>query len=302
MARALRACSRRPWPLDSASLASSERIWRETLSSRSERACRIRITCCRVGTRLSLILALGSISLAIRTIASLDYQKGSVRSLGSGHLWILKQDLGNLNLSGHLVPELGNLEHLQYLELYKNNLQGVIPSELGNLESLISLDLYNNNISGTIPPSFGRLKSLVFLRLNNNQITGQIPRELVGISSLKVVDVSSNNLCGTVPSSGPFAHIPLKKKVCACNMYPLNGRVHVMSALENLLHPVCALFELVGGFALFELCFLSFALSELVVCISGLCLGWFTVCLLHFSLFAVGYALFELACCRFCSF
>ncbi|XP_020250042.1 LRR receptor kinase BAK1-like [Asparagus officinalis] len=123
---------------------------------------------------------------------------------------VTRLDLGNLNLSGHLVPELGNLEHLQYLELYKNNLQGVIPSELGNLESLISLDLYNNNISGTIPPSFGRLKSLVFLRLNNNQITGQIPRELVGISSLKVVDVSSNNLCGTVPSSGPFAHIPLK--------------------------------------------------------------------------------------------
>jgi hypothetical protein len=25
------------------------------------------------------------------------------------------RDLGNLNLSGHLVPELGKLEHLQYL-------------------------------------------------------------------------------------------------------------------------------------------------------------------------------------------
>lgn len=122
---------------------------------------------------------------------------------------VTRLDLGNSNLSGHLVPELGKLEHLQYLELYKNNIQGTIPAELGNLKSLVSLDLYNNNISGVIPPALGKLKSLVFLRLNDNQLTGQIPRELVRISSLKVVDVSNNNLCGTIPTSGPFEHIPL---------------------------------------------------------------------------------------------
>lgn len=122
---------------------------------------------------------------------------------------VTRVDLGNSNLSGHLVPELGKLEHLQYLELYKNNIQGTIPSELGNLKGLISLDLYNNNISGTIPPSLGKLKSLVFLRLNDNHLTGPVPRDLVGISSLKVVDVSNNDLCGTIPTSGPFEHIPL---------------------------------------------------------------------------------------------
>uniref|UniRef100_A0A453FRE2 Disease resistance R13L4/SHOC-2-like LRR domain-containing protein n=1 Tax=Aegilops tauschii subsp. strangulata TaxID=200361 RepID=A0A453FRE2_AEGTS len=119
------------------------------------------------------------------------------------------RDLGNLNLSGHLVPELGKLEHLQYLELYKNNIEGTIPSELGDLKNLISLDLYKNNVSGTIPPTLGKLKSLVFLRLNGNRLTGPIPRELAGISSLKVVDVSGNNLCGTIPTTGPFEHIPL---------------------------------------------------------------------------------------------
>nr|ACN94266.1 leucine-rich repeat protein [Coleus scutellarioides] len=122
---------------------------------------------------------------------------------------VTRVDLGNSNLSGHLVPELGKLEYLQYLELYKNNIQGGIPGELGNLKSLISLDLYNNNISGTIPPSLGNLKSLVFLRLNDNQLHGSIPRTLAGISTLKVIDVSNNDLCGTIPSSGPFEHIPL---------------------------------------------------------------------------------------------
>ncbi|CAN6975527.1 unnamed protein product [Brassica oleracea var. botrytis] len=123
---------------------------------------------------------------------------------------VTRVDLGNSNLSGYLAPELGKLEHLQYLELYKNNIQGTIPSELGNLKSLISLDLYNNNLTGKIPTSLGKLKSLVFLRLNDNQLTGPIPRELTKIPSLKVVDVSSNDLCGTIPTGGPFEHIPLQ--------------------------------------------------------------------------------------------
>ncbi|XP_051141923.1 leucine-rich repeat protein 1-like [Andrographis paniculata] len=122
---------------------------------------------------------------------------------------VTRLDLGNSNLSGHLVPELGKLEHLEYLELYRNNIQGSIPSELGKLKKLISLDLYNNNISGKIPPSLGNLKSLVFLRLNDNQLTGPIPRTLASVSSLKVVDVSNNNLCGPIPTTGSFEHVPL---------------------------------------------------------------------------------------------
>lgn len=122
---------------------------------------------------------------------------------------VTRVDLGNSNLSGHLVAELGKLEYLQYLELYRNNIQGTIPAELGNLKNLISLDLYNNNITGPIPSSLGKLKSIVFLRLNDNKLTGPIPKELAGVPSLKVVDVSNNNLCGTIPTTGPFEHIPL---------------------------------------------------------------------------------------------
>ncbi|KAH0468881.1 hypothetical protein IEQ34_002113 [Dendrobium chrysotoxum] len=122
---------------------------------------------------------------------------------------VTRVDLGNSNLSGHLVSDIAKLEHLQYLELYKNNIHGTIPAELGNLKSLISLDLYNNNISGTIPAQLGKLKSLVFLRLNDNKLNGRIPRELTAISSLKVLDVSNNDLCGTIPTIGPFERIPL---------------------------------------------------------------------------------------------
>ncbi|XP_074313681.1 leucine-rich repeat protein 1-like [Silene latifolia] len=121
---------------------------------------------------------------------------------------VIKLDLFRSNLSGHLIPDLGNLEHLQYLELYGNNIQGSIPPELGNLENLISLDLYKNNISGIIPPELGKLKSLLFLRLNDNHLSGPIPRELANLSNLKVLNVSNNNLSGIIPTTGPFVHIP----------------------------------------------------------------------------------------------
>ncbi|KAK6135406.1 hypothetical protein DH2020_030860 [Rehmannia glutinosa] len=76
-------------------------------------------------------------------------------------------DLGNANLSGQLVPQLGQLQNLQYLELYSNNISGRIPNELGNLTNLVSLDLYLNSLSGPIPDTLGRLQRLRFFFANN---------------------------------------------------------------------------------------------------------------------------------------
>jgi len=123
---------------------------------------------------------------------------------------VIRVDLGNARLSGSLVPELGVLQNLQYLELYKNSLTGHIPSELGKLKSLVSLDLYHNNFTGSIPRSLGNLSNLAFLRLNNNKLTGRIPRELTSITTLKAVDMSHNDLCGTIPVSGSFSHLQAK--------------------------------------------------------------------------------------------
>ncbi|KAJ4711471.1 Leucine-rich repeat receptor-like protein kinase family [Melia azedarach] len=118
---------------------------------------------------------------------------------------VTRLDLGNGKLSGNLVPELGKLERLQYLELYMNNLVGPIPKELGGLKSLISLDLYHNNLTGPIPPSLSKLSNLKFLRLNGNRLSGRIPRDLTKLGNLKILDVSNNDLCGTIPTSGSFS-------------------------------------------------------------------------------------------------
>ncbi|XP_028076286.1 BRASSINOSTEROID INSENSITIVE 1-associated receptor kinase 1-like isoform X2 [Camellia sinensis] len=113
-------------------------------------------------------------------------------------------DLGNANLSGQLVSQLGVLLNLQYLELYSNNISGRIPIELGNLRSLVSLDLYLNNLNGIIPDTLGRLQKLRFLRLNNNTLSGTLPMSLTTINSLQVLDLSNNHLTGVIPVNGSF--------------------------------------------------------------------------------------------------
>ncbi|XP_074564222.1 uncharacterized protein LOC141820757 [Curcuma longa] len=124
---------------------------------------------------------------------------------------VTRVDLVYSNLSGHLVPELGNIEFLQYLELYHNNIQGTIPAELGNLKNLISLDLYYNNISGAIPPTLGNLKRLLFLRLNNNHLTGHVPREILENPNLMVLNVSNNDLGRPIPTTSRFEQFSLNK-------------------------------------------------------------------------------------------
>ncbi|KAL0412699.1 UNVERIFIED_CONTAM: BRASSINOSTEROID INSENSITIVE 1-associated receptor kinase [Sesamum radiatum] len=117
---------------------------------------------------------------------------------------VTRVDLGNADLSGQLVPQLGQLQNLQYLELYSNNISGRIPNELGNLTNLVSLDLYLNRLSGPIPDTLGKLQRLRFLRLNNNTLSGQIPMSLTTITTLQVLDLSTNQLTGPIPVNGSF--------------------------------------------------------------------------------------------------
>ncbi|KAG5024817.1 hypothetical protein JHK82_020721 [Glycine max] len=118
---------------------------------------------------------------------------------------VIRVELGNANLSGKLVPALGQLPNLQYLELYSNNITGEIPVELGNLTNLVSLDLYMNKITGPIPDELANLNQLQSLRLNDNSLLGNIPVGLTTINSLQVLDLSNNNLTGDVPVNGSFS-------------------------------------------------------------------------------------------------
>ncbi|WOL12616.1 hypothetical protein Cni_G21383 [Canna indica] len=114
---------------------------------------------------------------------------------------VIRVDLGNASLSGYLIPDLGRLTDLQYLELYSNNISGSIPDSLGNLTKLVSLDLFSNHFNGPIPSSLGNINSLKYLRLNNNMLSGEIPREVLELiitGNLTEMNVSDNMLSGTI--------------------------------------------------------------------------------------------------------
>ncbi|KAL6890283.1 hypothetical protein ACP4OV_009046 [Aristida adscensionis] len=114
---------------------------------------------------------------------------------------VIRLDLGNAGISGPLLPGLGMMKNLQYLELYGNSLNGTIPEALGNLTKLISLDLWGNLLTGPIPTSLGFISTLRFLRLYENNLTGTIPSSLGNLTSLQKLELQKNALTGSIPAS-----------------------------------------------------------------------------------------------------
>ncbi|XP_042983921.1 BRASSINOSTEROID INSENSITIVE 1-associated receptor kinase 1-like isoform X3 [Carya illinoinensis] len=82
---------------------------------------------------------------------------------------VTRVDLGNANLSGQLVPQLGSLQNLQYLRLNNNSLIGQIPMSLTNVATLQVLDLSNNKLTGDIPIN-GSFSSFTPISFKNNQL------------------------------------------------------------------------------------------------------------------------------------
>lgn len=113
--------------------------------------------------------------------------------------YVINLNFENNHLSGTIPPELGNLNHLQWLYLSGNQLSGAIPSQLGNLTNLYELFLGGNQLSGAIPPEFGNLTNLNWLDLSRNQLSGAIPPELGNLTNLQSLYLYRNQISGAIP-------------------------------------------------------------------------------------------------------
>ena len=137
--------------------------------------------------------------------------------------------LGELQLTGELSPELGDLRSLRNLRVGTNLISGEIPPELGDLSNLTQLRLFRNLLSGEIQPKLGNLSSLEYLSLHGNRLSGPIPSELGGLSSLGLIGLSGNLLSGGIsPELGSLHN--LQGLYLGSN--DLSG--HVPSELRNL--------------------------------------------------------------------
>ena len=118
-------------------------------------------------------------------------------SIGAGGR-VVGLDLRDMNLTGRIPRELGELRHLYVLRLDGNRLTGPIPPELANLTGLTMLSLDGNRLTGPIPPGVANLPNVRQLWLADNRLTGSIPPRLAGFEVLSV-DVTGNGFRGQLP-------------------------------------------------------------------------------------------------------
>uniref|UniRef100_A0A0E0HQ06 non-specific serine/threonine protein kinase n=1 Tax=Oryza nivara TaxID=4536 RepID=A0A0E0HQ06_ORYNI len=157
--------------------------------------------------------------------------------------------LNILNLSGNLfagrVPlELGNLFRLTLLDISSNTFVGRVPAELGNLSSLNTLDLSRNLFTGEVPPELGDLSKLQQLSLGNNLLEGKIPVELTRMSNLSYLNLGENNLSGRIPPAIFCNFSSLQYIDLSSNS--LDGEISTDCPLPNLMFLVLWANNLVG--------------------------------------------------------
>ncbi|CAJ1929855.1 unnamed protein product, partial [Cylindrotheca closterium] len=133
-------------------------------------------------------------------------------------------DLAAQNLDGPIPSEIGYLDNLDFVFLFRNKLSGPIPSEVGKLgdvdfmylnENLLTghipdelsglldadeLFLFGNQLNGTIPAAFGGLVDLVNLYMHDNRLSGEIPSSLSQLKRLQRLYLQDNNIQGQIPS------------------------------------------------------------------------------------------------------
>ncbi|CAM4209919.1 T9SS type B sorting domain-containing protein [Zobellia roscoffensis] len=106
---------------------------------------------------------------------------------------------GNNNLTGMIPEEIGDLVHLQRLNLALQNLTGTLPTRFTDLIDLRSIRLRGNEFTGPIPDSIDKLTQLIYLDLASNQFTDEIPISLTTLPNIQFLYLDGNELGGEIP-------------------------------------------------------------------------------------------------------
>ncbi|GJN36901.1 hypothetical protein PR202_gb25839 [Eleusine coracana subsp. coracana] len=109
------------------------------------------------------------------------------------------RQLLQLNLSGTLAPEIGQLSKMQIMDFMWNSISGSIPKEVGNITSLELLLLNGNHLSGSLPEEIGFLPNLNRIQIDQNQISGPIPKSFAFLNKTKHFHMNNNSLSGQIP-------------------------------------------------------------------------------------------------------
>ncbi|XP_062184861.1 probable LRR receptor-like serine/threonine-protein kinase At1g06840 [Phragmites australis] len=116
-----------------------------------------------------------------------------------GYLHVQELQLLQLNLSGTLAPELGQLSQMKIMDFMWNTIGGSIPKEVGNITSLELLLLNGNQLNGSLPEEIGFLPNLNRIQIDQNHISGPVPKTFAYLNKTKHFHMNNNSLSGQIP-------------------------------------------------------------------------------------------------------
>ncbi|XP_042495291.1 probable LRR receptor-like serine/threonine-protein kinase At1g06840 [Macadamia integrifolia] len=116
-----------------------------------------------------------------------------------GYKHVQELHLLNMNLSGYLAPEIGQLSNITVLDFMWNNIGGIIPKEVGNISTLQLLLLNGNKLSGSLPDEIGHLPQLKRLQVDQNQLSGPLPRSFANLNGTEHLHMNNNSFSGQIP-------------------------------------------------------------------------------------------------------
>ncbi|KAK1265328.1 putative LRR receptor-like serine/threonine-protein kinase [Acorus gramineus] len=119
--------------------------------------------------------------------------------LDDGHLHVQEILLLNMNLSGSLAPEIGQLSYMRILDFMWNKLSGNIPKEIGNIKSLELMLLNGNEFSGSLPEEFGFLPNLSRIQIDSNKLSGSLPKSFANLKEMRHIHLNNNSISGQIP-------------------------------------------------------------------------------------------------------
>ncbi|CAM9002597.1 unnamed protein product [Rhodiola kirilowii] len=133
--------------------------------------------------------------------------------------------------TGHIPSELGNMIHLNILDISENKYSGEIPIELGKCLMLEDLYMEGNMFTGRIPLSLSSLKGVQIVDFSRNNLSGSIPLQFQDLSYLQIFNISFNQLEGDVPRNGVFSNV---------SAVSLQGNKKLCGGIPALLLPKCS--------------------------------------------------------------
>ncbi len=103
--------------------------------------------------------------------------------------------LSQNNLSGPIPEEIYDLSKLRSLDLWANqNLTGNLSSKIGQLTHLDFLNISHNQLSGNLPDELGSMTNLNWIGLHDNPFEGPIPISMTALNP-SVFQYENTNLC-----------------------------------------------------------------------------------------------------------